>query len=219
MVTNAFSRSFWRALCLVALPALVWSLVGVKAAQAQPAEADATLRVEAPRGSGDVIPRALVSFGALPRPAFGAGLAGHVRIARRLSVLGALTYFPEVRTESERAAMGLTMGTLGACLEPFTLDPGGPIDGLDACLAAELGALHAVSYGEPLEDAGDSLWLAGVGQVRAVRQLAGPAVLELGGGLAVPALRHELVVSGEQGYLFRTSSVTAQLWLGVGAVF
>jgi hypothetical protein len=184
-------------------------------AEAEPA----VIAVEAPRGTGDVMPRALVSFGTLPRPAAGAGLAGHVRVARRLSILGALTYLPEVRTESERAAFGLTTGTLGACFEPFTLDPSAPIDGFDGCLGAELGAIHAVSFGERPLDPGDRLWLAAAAQLRAVRQLVGRAALELGGGIGVPVLRHEFVVRGVPGHVFRTSSVNAQLFVGIGAVF
>jgi hypothetical protein len=164
---------------------------------------------------GDLRVRGALHAGTLPALAWGVALAGHVRFDQRLAAMLALVYLPEVRTDSGRAAFGLTAGQLGGCVQPVSFRAGG----LDACAGVEAGAIHAVSFGERPLEPGDKPWLAGFGLVQVWGVVSEPWLVELGVGAGVPVLRHEFVVRGEPGRVFSPSSVVAQGFFGLGASF
>lgn len=165
--------------------------------------------------AGDLTARGVVVSGALPRTAVGGALAGHVQLAERWSGGIALSYLPEVRTDSERAAFGLTMAQLTGCFVALGFDAGG----VEGCAGIEGGALHAVSFAERPLRPGDRPWLGALGLLRVRAVVSGPLQVELGAGLSAPLIRHDFVVRGESASVFRPNSVIPHGFVGTGVAF
>jgi hypothetical protein len=166
------------------------------------------------------------SYGLLPRPGWGLGLALAADFARTGDdvVFAAIIdgfVMPEVRTPEPESsfAFGLAMGSFGACA---SYAPGWVAAGL--CGGAAVGAVHAVVYDEVPSFPGNRWWLAGFGALTLRASVPTTTAwrrpfLELQARAWVPATRYRFTVAGRPGSVFEQEFVSLAAVLSAGCRF
>ena len=156
----------------------------------------------------------LVDAGAMPRAAFGLGLAGTLDLqALRLVIEGAL--FPSQDTHLGDGAGAELQLVFVAGLACFTNDVGRLK--LLACGGGEAGRLTGAGFGVSNPRSRGALWLAGRAELGASFLLGPRLALVASAGAALPALRPTFELDATT--VYRPSALTGRATVGVALAF
>src|SRR5260370_634595 len=106
------------------------------------------------RGATEGIVRGLLATGLLPQASFGVALSTGVAVSRVVHVTTGALYLPEIHSGAE-FAFGLTAGSVGGCVHPWSR----AVVGLSFCGEVLLGAIHSVVFVLEPAQPGDRLWV------------------------------------------------------------
>ncbi|MFT3770423.1 MAG: hypothetical protein QM820_33770 [Minicystis sp.] len=172
-----------------------------------------TARVEA-----TVTLRGLATVGLLPVIGLGLALSAEWSVTPLVTVTTDLAWLPERRMANPTYGFGMTVGSMGACLEVlrFTTVSLGP------CGRVLGGAIDAVLYTNPAITPvapGQRAWAGlGVGARLAVR-VVGPLRAEAGLDAIAPLTRYAFALEKPATPVFQQPPVTGALFLGAGVTF
>ena len=149
--------------------------------------------------------------GPLPRVAFGVDVSGRVALGRSLWGSIGLLHVPEVAARDPRFNVGLDLGRVGLCADPWHL---AKLD-VESCVHANLGASYTIVQGI-LARSTESAVLGGgsIGQWLYYRPIPRLAIV-VGQEVGVAAPRYRLVVDGSGRDVFTAFPISSFTFLGV----
>jgi hypothetical protein len=156
----------------------------------------------------------------LPRAAFGARLAGDIRLVDKLDLAIASTFLPESRQsrEGNDVSFGLFWGAVGPCYRIVDASRAR----LSGCGALLVGALRTVTF-DPVRTRTSALpWAGASAGLRVGWSPSSPFQLEVGVDLLVPFYRRTYLVErspGDNVAVFSDPAIAIAGFLGVGVQY